>query len=276
MSAEASHRVSRQASQRTSHRMGSVWRFLRFALPGLVFIAAWVALLQVAASRGWINPAFSPVPARIATHLTELAGTGAFLQPTLVTLALLAAGYVSACATGILLGLLMGHSRAVFALFEPLVELVRPIPKAALVPPLILLLGLGPSMKVAIVFLGALFPVLINTVQAVRSLDPVLLATARTFRTGPARLLFAVVLPASLPMIFAGMRISLGLGLVLIILAEMLTSANGLGATIVDLQRSFRVQEMYAWTVVLAVVGLVLAVAFDWIEKRFVFWNSRR
>lgn len=256
--------------------MTSMSRLVRLVLPGLAFIAAWVALLQVATRYGWINPAFSPVPSRIATNLLELVGTGAFVQPTLTTLALFAAGYISACATGVLLGLLMGHSRAAYALFEPLVELVRPIPKAALVPPLILLLGLGPSMKVAIVFLGALFPVLINTIQAVRSLDPVLLATARTFRTGPARLLFVVVLPASLPMIFAGMRISLGLGVVLIILAEMLTSASGLGATIVDLQRSFRVQEMYAWTVVLAVVGLALAVVFDWVEKRFVFWNSRR
>lgn len=256
--------------------MNTFARFARFALPGLVFIAAWVALLEVAAGRGWINPTFSPVPSRIAAALAEIAGSGAFVAPTLTTLALFAAGYVSACAAGVLLGLLMGHNRVAYALFEPLVELVRPIPKAALVPPLILLLGLGPSMKVAIVFLGAVFPVLINTVQAVRSLDPVLLATARTFRTAPARLLFAVVLPASLPMIFAGMRISLGLGLVLIILAEMLTSANGLGATIVDLQRSFRVQEMYAWTVVLAMVGLVLAVAFDWVEKRFVFWNARR
>lgn len=256
--------------------MSRTTRLLRFALPGLVFIVAWIVLLQIAATRGWINPAFSPVPTRIATHLAELAGTGEFLRPTLTTLAMLAAGYFSACATGILLGLLMGHSRRAYALFEPLVELLRPIPKPALVPPLILLLGLGPPMKVAIVFLGALFPVLINTVQAVRSLDPVVLATARTFRIGPARLLFRVVLPASLPMIFAGMRISLGIGLVLIILAEMLTSANGLGATIVDLQRSFRVQEMYAWTVVLAVVGLVLAVAFDWVEKRFVFWSARR
>jgi ABC-type nitrate/sulfonate/bicarbonate transport system permease component len=88
--------------------------------------------------------------------------------------------------------------------------------------------------------------------------------------------MFTVMLPASLPMILAGMRVSLGLGLILVVLAEMLTGSHGLGAQLVDAQRAFRVHEMYAWTVVLALVGLALALGFDALERRLIFWSSRR
>lgn len=170
----------------------------------------------------------------------------------------------------------MGCSRRVNALLEPLLEMLRPIPKPALLPPLILLFGLGAPMKVAVVFLGALFPVLINTIQGVRSVDPILVDVARTYRCGTARTVLRVILPASLPMILAGMRVSLGLGLVLVVLAEMLTGEHGLGAQAMEAQRSFRVYDMYAWTAVLAMLGLVLALAFEWLERRLVFWNRKR
>jgi len=96
----------------------------------------------------------------------------------------------------------------------------------SLLPPLILLLGLGAAMKIAIVFLGALFPVLINTIQGVRTVDPVLVDVARTFRRGVLNTVFGVVLPASLPMILSGMRVSLGLGFILVTLSEMLTGTH--------------------------------------------------
>jgi ABC-type nitrate/sulfonate/bicarbonate transport system permease component len=161
-------------------------------------------------------------------------------------------------------------------LLEPLLEMLRPIPKPALLPPLILLFGLGAPMKIAIVFLGAVFPVLINTIQGVRTIDPVLIDVARTYRCGTMRTVFRVILPASLPMILAGMRVSLGLGLVLVVLAEMLTGENGLGAQVVDAQRAFRVYDMYAWTAMLALLGLSLALTFEWMERRLIFWNWKR
>jgi ABC-type nitrate/sulfonate/bicarbonate transport system permease component len=244
--------------------------------PGLVFIAGWIALLEVAAAQGWINRAFSPVPSEVARHLGGVVASSAFFEALASTVGLLAMGYLLACAAGVLLGIAMGYNRRIYALLEPTLELVRPIPKPALLPPLILLFGLGAPMKVAIIFLGAVFPVLINTVQGARAVDPVLIDVARTFRCGVVKIVFRVVLPASLPMILAGMRVSLGLGLVLVILAEMLTGSHGLGAQLVDAQRAFRVHEMYAWTVVLAMLGLALALAFDAFERSLIFWSSKR
>ena len=244
--------------------------------PGLLFIAGWVALLEIAARNGWINRTFSPVPSQIAGQLRGVVTSSAFLDALASTIGLLAAGYFLACAGGVFLGIAMGYNRRIYSLLEPALELLRPIPKPALLPPLILLFGLGASMKIAIVFLGALFPVLINTVQGVRAVDPVVIDVARTFRCGVLKIVLKVVLPASLPMILSGMRVSLGLGLVLVILAEMLTGSHGLGAQLIDAQRAFRVHEMYAWTVVLAMVGLVLALAFDMFERRLIFWSSKR
>jgi ABC-type nitrate/sulfonate/bicarbonate transport system permease component len=249
---------------------------LSILLPGLAFLASWIAILEVAAREEWINRAFSPVPSAVAHQLWRILASAAFVEPLFSTVGFLAAGYFLACFTGVALGLFMGYSRAVYALLEPLLELLRPIPKPALLPPLILVFGLGAPMKIAIVFLGALFPVLINTIQAVRSVDPVLVDVARTFRCGVLRIVLRVILPTSLPMILSGMRVSLGLALVLVVLSEMLTGAQGLGAHVVDSQRSFRAQEMYAWTVVLAMLGLVLAGAFNWAEERLIFWSSKR
>jgi ABC-type nitrate/sulfonate/bicarbonate transport system permease component len=249
---------------------------LALLAPGLAFIALWIAALEIAARHGWVNRVFSPFPSEIAARLWRVLGSPALLEALGSTVGLLAAGYVLACAAGILLGLAMGYHRPTYALLEPTLELLRPIPKPALLPPLILLLGLGAPMKIAIVFLGALFPVLINTIEGVRTVDPVLVDVARTFRRGTLGTVFRVILPASLPMILAGMRVSLGLGLILVTLAEMLTGTHGLGAQLVDAQRAFRVQEMYAWTVVLAVLGLALALSFDALERRLIFWSSRR
>ena len=245
-------------------------------LPGLVFIAGWIALLEIAAASGWINRAFSPVPSQVARQLRGVVTSSAFPEALASTVGLMAAGYLLACMAGVLVGIAMGYNRRIYALLEPTLELLRPIPKPALLPPLILLFGLGASMKISIVFLGAFFPVLINTIQGVRAVDPVLIDVARTFRCGVFRIVSQVVLPASLPMILAGMRVSLGLGLVLVILAEMLTGSHGLGAQLVDAQRAFRVHEMYAWTVILAMLGLAFALAFDAFERRLIFWSAKR
>jgi ABC-type nitrate/sulfonate/bicarbonate transport system permease component len=131
-------------------------------------------------------------------------------------------------------------------------------------------------MKLTVIGLGVFFPVLINTVQGVRGVDPVLVDTGRTFRCGRAALLFRIVLPAALPLILAGMRVALGLGLILVVIAEMLAGTGGLGYLIIDMQRSFRVKDMYAWIVILAILGYGLNAVFLAIEQRVIHWALAR
>jgi ABC-type nitrate/sulfonate/bicarbonate transport system permease component len=223
-----------------------------------------------------VNVALVPAPTRVAGRIGEILASGEFMAPLASTLWLLFAAYFAASALAIGLGLLMGRYRAIDHLFEPLIELLRPLPKPALLPPLILFLGLGAPMKLVIVGLAVFFPVVINTVQGVRGVDPVLINTARTFGHGPRRILLRVILPSALPFILAGLRVSLALGLILAVIAEMLAGTGGLGYVVIDMQRSFRVQEMYAWIVILAVLGYALNAVFVTLERRVIHWALAR
>ena len=231
-----------------------------------------LVLLEFMVRLGKINAMLVPAPSTIAQRTLEIIASGAFVKPLVATLYLLFTAYFSASILAIAVGLLMGRFIPIYNLLEPLVESLRPLPKPALLPPLILLLGLGDAMKLAIVGLAVFFPVLINTVQGVRGIDPVLINTARTFGHSRLAILRKVILPASLPFILAGMRISLGLGLILVVIAEMLAGTGGLGYLILDMQRSFRVLNMYAWLVILAVLGYLLNALFVKLEQRAIHW----
>ncbi|MGQ2996239.1 MULTISPECIES: ABC transporter permease [Variovorax] len=243
-------------------------------LPGTLAVVGVLAAWELLGRGGTLNPALLPAPSVVLATLVDVVRDDALAQPIARTLALMATGYLIACACGIALGVAMGRSEAVHALMEPLVELVRPIPKPALIPPLFLFLGIGLQTMLFIVVLAAFFPVLINTVQGVRGVDPVLLDTARTLRLTRRATVLRVVLPAALPMVATGMRVSLGLALTLVVVAEMLAGENGVGFLILDMQRAFQIQKMYAWLVVLALLGLLLNGAFEWAERRALPWRA--
>jgi ABC-type nitrate/sulfonate/bicarbonate transport system permease component len=244
-------------------------------LPGLVFIALVLAALEYSTRSGVINRALFPPPSVVASKFWELLMRGTFLRPLGATLALFAAGYAFAVISGVLLGLAMGTSRTIYHLLNPLIESIRPIPKAALVPVLMLFLGFGASMQFTAVALASFFPVLINTIQGVLGTDPVLTATGRTFGLGRTAITFKIILPAALPYIFTGMRVAVGLALLMTILTEMLAGGGGLGYLVLENQRSFRIRDMYAWLVILAVIGLLINIALAHAERRFVPWLDK-
>jgi ABC-type nitrate/sulfonate/bicarbonate transport system permease component len=242
---------------------------------GLLSILGAMLLWELICRAGLVNLSLLPPPSQIAPALWKILASGSFLTPLGQTLGMLLIGYTIACMAGVALGLLMGCSDYLYGLLEPLVEVIRPIPKPALIPAMVVFLGIGAGMKITMVALAALFPVLINTLQGVRGVDPVLLATARTLGCSRLATIRKIILPASLPMILTGMRVSLSMGLVLVILAEMLAAESGIGFLILDLQRSFQVRPMYAWIAILAVVGLLLNVLFEMVEDRAVPWRAK-
>lgn len=230
--------------------------------------------LEIAARSGMVNPIFLPPPSAILATFWSIVASGGFAAPLAQTVLFLFIGYGIGCVTAIALGILMGSSRPIYNLFEPLTELLRPLPKPALLPVLILFLGLGARMEITIVALGCFFPVLINTLQGVRSVEPTMIDTARTFGHGTFAIWRRILLPASAPYILAGMRVSLGLGLILVVTAEMISGNGGLGDAILSAQRTFLVKESYAWLVVLALLGLLLTWLFTVVERRLAFWNA--
>jgi ABC-type nitrate/sulfonate/bicarbonate transport system permease component len=242
---------------------------------GFLSLAGVLAIWEFVARHKLVNPVLLPTPSTIANTLGSLLVNGEFLYPLLHTVAVFTAGYGIGCGLGIPIGLCMGCSRAAYGLLEPLVELLRPIPKSALVPALFLFLGIGKVTMVTVVIFGSVFPVLINTLQGVRDIDPVLLDTARTFQCSQRRTVLSVVLPAALPAILTGMKVSLGLGVALVVLAEMLAGENGLGFVILDTQRAFQIRDMYAWVVILALFGVGLSLLFDKVESHAAPWRGK-
>lgn len=230
--------------------------------------------LEFAARDHLVNPTFLPPPSAIIETFWGIVSSGGFVAPLAQTILFLFVGYGIGCVAAIVLGILMGYSRPIYNLFEPLTELLRPLPKPALLPALILFLGLGAKMEITIVALGCFFPVLINTLQGVRAVEPTMINTARTFGHGTFAIWRRILLPASAPYILAGMRVSLGLGLILVVTAEMISGTGGLGDAILGAQRTFLVKESYAWLIVLALLGLLLTWLFTWVEKRLAFWNA--
>jgi hypothetical protein len=140
----------------------------------------------------------------------------------------------------------MGYVRFFYNLLEPITEVLRPIPSPAYLPIMILFLGIDDEMKIFMIAFASVFPVLLNTYSGVRSVDPIQLQTARTFGVSGRRLLTQIVLPAASPYIFTGMRISLAVALIVMVISEMVAASNGIGYFILSAQRGFKIRDMFA------------------------------
>ena len=234
---------------------------------------ALLVLWEVASRTRLLNPQFFPPVTDILGTFVALWQNNVFLDHLLATLGRMAIGYGAAAVLGIGLGLVMGRWRAVYDLCEPLVEFCRPMPPVALIPVLILLVGIGDEMKILVVVFASLFPVLLNTVDGVRSVHPTLLDVARTFRFGEVDRLRKVILPAALPQIVAGLRISLAIALIVALVSEMVGATRGLGYFVLQAQRGLRIRDMYAAIVLLALLGYTLNALFLLVEARVLAWH---
>ncbi|MGW6731661.1 ABC transporter permease [Streptomyces sp. NPDC055013] len=184
----------------------------------------------------------------------------------------LTGGYASAAVVGVALGTVIGSYRRVRAVCEPVLEFLRAVPPPVLVPVIMLFAGIGDTMKVTVIASGCVWPVLLNTVEGVRAVDPVLAETARSYGiTGVARLR-KVVLRSASPQIFAGLRQALSIGIILMVISEMFAASNGLGFTIVQFQRGFAIPDMWTGILVLGLLGFVLSVLFQRVERRVLGW----
>jgi ABC-type nitrate/sulfonate/bicarbonate transport system permease component len=240
---------------------------------GVLFIALLLAIWEIAAASG-VMPAMSfPRMSAIMQTWWGLIVSGELVRELGPSLWRMFAGYFIGVVLGILLGLLMGYVRFFYNLLEPITEVLRPIPSPAYLPIVILFLGIDDEMKIFMIAFASMFPVLLNTYSGVRSVDPVQLQTARTFGLDGHRLLWRIVLPAAAPYIFTGMRVSLALALIVMVISEMVAASSGIGYFILSAQRGFKIREMFAGVLTLAVLGYVLNRLFLLIENRVLAWH---
>jgi ABC-type nitrate/sulfonate/bicarbonate transport system permease component len=239
---------------------------------GVLLILAILAAWELAAA----GPAQSPSFPRMSTVMEswyKVLANGDLPTAVLQTLQRMLIGYAAAAVVGVIVGLLMGKFRFVNNLLEPLIELLRPIPSPAYVPIAILFLGIGSSMKVVLIFVATLFPIIINTYAGVTGVNAALIDTGRTFGLSQMKSIRQIVIPAAAPLIFAGLRISLAISLILAVISEMVAGNDGAGYFILYNQQSFRIPEMYAGILSLGVVGYLLNRVFLAVEKRAIGWH---
>lgn len=243
-------------------------------LPGFILILGVLALWQVSSANGWVDAVELPRVSTIFTSWFHLIVGGALPKQLAPSLGRIFVGFFIAAAVAVPLGLLMGTVPFVYRLLEPITEFLRPIPSSAYIPIAILFLGIDDGMKIFIVALACFFPILLNTYGGVRGIDPILTDTGRTFGLSRARALWQIVLPAALPSVLTGMRISLGIALIVVVIAEMIAGNSGIGYFILDRQRVFHVPEMFAGIVTLGILGYVINFAFLRIEHHFLRWRE--
>ena len=240
---------------------------------GLGTLVAVLLLWELASRTRILNPQFFPPVTDILGTFVALWRNNVFPQHLAATLTRMAIGFGIAALLGIGLGLIMGRWRGVYDVFEPLVEFLRPMPPVALIPVLILLVGIGDEMKVIVVAFASLFPILLNTVDGVRGVHPTLLDVARTFHFSELATLRRVILPAALPQIVAGLRISLAIALIVALVSEMIGATAGMGYFVLQAQRGLRIRDMYAAIVMLALLGYALNWLFLLFEARLLAWH---
>ena len=238
----------------------------------MILIAVLLACWQLSAMYVVQSPTW-PTVTRIVEAWIENFADGTLPKHMLATFWRQMLGYGLAICIGVTLGLVMGYYRALYNLFEPLVEVLRPIPGPAYLPVLVLFVGIGHEMKVVLILLASVFPILLNTYSGVRSIDRVQFDTARTLGLNTWQTFRELVIPAASPQILTGMRISLAISLILSILGEMIVSNDGLGYFTLLAQRTFKVPEMYAGIFTLAAFGYVLNRVFLLVEARLIRWH---
>jgi ABC-type nitrate/sulfonate/bicarbonate transport system permease component len=240
-------------------------------LAAIVFAAAVVYLWQIAADARLISPVFFPSPTRTFAALRAMEERGDLWGPMAATAL---RSWVLASLAGVLLGAAIARSGPIRAYLEPLLEFLRPLPASAIIPPAILFLGLTSTMAVTVIAFGALWPVLLGAYHGFRSVDPQLSEMAAAMRMRAPAFIWKVALPSALPDIFAGVRVSLAIALILAVVTEMQAAQTGLGFNILMAQRSFRSPELYAGIIVLGVLGLFTNKALVMTERRLLRWRT--
>lgn len=239
---------------------------------GLGGIAVAIALWEIIRAAGLVPRDFVPSFASILDALVESLGSGmpGALRHTLTAWAV---GMLLAVALGVLVGVAVGLSRIADAAARVVVDFLRPVPSVALIPVAVLIFGIGLRMQLMLIVFACVWPVLFNVRYGVRSVDPMLLDTARVAGLSRAAVIRRVVVPWALPAIFTGVRISSSIALVLAVSSEMITGSPGVGKLIVDADGAGNFPLLYAGALVTGVFGFLLNLGLTSIDRRLLPWS---
>jgi ABC-type nitrate/sulfonate/bicarbonate transport system permease component len=248
-------------------RLGAV--LLRVSVLAALLVA-WQALtILVDDAVSW--PTFTDVAVRLWE--SWLANPDAWFESLVPSMGRLLTGWLLAVVLGIGIGTVVGLSSRARDYVDPIIQFLRAIPPPALIPLFIVLLGIGDAMKVAMIVFGVVWPILLNTADGVSSVEPLQRDTARVYRIGFRDELLRIVLPSAAPKIFAGLRVSLSIAVILMVISEIVATVNGVGFELVQAQRGFRSLDVWASIVLLGIIGYSLNAILAAVEGHVLRWH---
>ncbi|MGM5024105.1 ABC transporter permease [Tardiphaga sp. 367_B4_N1_1] len=242
---------------------------------GIVTPVALLALWEVAAHMNFIDARFFPPPSSIVHQFGALIASGELGRNVAASLQRLGLGMLLGGVPALFLGLAMGVSRPLRAAIDPMINATYPIPKSAILPLVLLIFGLGEMSKVVMVALGAFYPIVINTVMGVANIDKVYLDVGQNYRANRWQVFRTIALPGALPSIMAGVKLAVGMGLILIAISEMVAANDGIGFMIWNAWQVLTVDTMYVGLLVIAVLGFLFSLVLDEVEHRLIPWKRR-
>lgn len=244
-------------------------RPLRIISP-ILLLVVWEGVVRT----GKINPLFLPSPLGVIRTTVDLTLNGTLITAILVSLRRVGQGFAYGSLIGIVVGLLVGWSKTIEDLVDPIVSAVYPVPKSALFPLFLLWFGLGDASKVVTIMVGVLFLVLISTVTGVKSINPILIKAAQDFGASTFQTFTKVIIPGALPNIFTGLRLGAGTGLILVFITEIEATRQGLGYMLWESYQLMEVRQVFAGIVVFGLLGIASTALLKWIERLVCPWGQ--
>lgn len=234
-----------------------------------VILGAWEFYCRISG----VSPALLPAPSRIWRGLVVGMTSGQLVAQTAATLTRMLTGWLLASLIGGLLGVVIGISSRAQTYLEPSLEFIRPMPASAIVPIAIAVIGLSDAMVLFVICFGAVWPVMLNAIHGVKSVEPRLKEVSKAIGLSELQYVFKIAIPNALPGIFAGMQLSIGLSLILAVVGEMIASQPGIGSAMINAARAFRAADLYAGLAVIGIIGVVSSGALRFAEKRLMSRN---
>lgn len=264
--------MSQTARAASGWRLTALDRWYGPAVSAAAVIAALV-LWEIAAGLGWLDVRFTSRPSAIWSAALAIIVSGELLFHASVSFTAFATGFVMAVVVGVPLGVFLGTSRIGRLFLEPPLMALYTTPRLSLLPILIVWLGIGLASKVAIVFLGALFPIMINAMAGVRSADHRLINAARAFGATYLDIFVKVLIPGSLPAILMGVRLGIGRGVLSVVVGEMFVSEAGIGYQIMSYGQAMQFNKLLVYAFAISLFGYVLTVAVRVLEDSVRSWK---
>ncbi|MGN1195779.1 MAG: ABC transporter permease, partial [Acutalibacteraceae bacterium] len=232
-----------------------------------------IIIWELSSNMGLINQTILPSFSKVVETAVNLIESGKLQTHIITSIGRVAKGFLLGAFLGVIVGTIMGFSKFFNRFLGSLVGIFRPVPMIAWIPLLILRLGIGEETKVSLITVGTFWPVLLNTIHGIQSVDPKLLEVAKILKKGKATVICGVILPSALPAMFTGIRLGMGSAWSCVVAAEMIAASKGIGFMITYAREVSKPAEVMVGVFVIGIIGLLIDVLIQKIQKYILKWN---